>query len=233
MIARESERLEPTLQYRLGTEIVRVPRRVINQRKDAYRRVGYEARFRLDAALESLDLELARSFFARTPVAGPITDALRHYRLIARDRSQWRLTNAALLLFARRRHIHSRDGTGIRLFRVEAAKRRRGPRRHVTLLARIEPPIARAVSEALRVCRDAGYPEFAWKEGLVNAVAHRDYEIGNRGIEVRFYDDRLEITNPGGLVPPASKYTLSSGRPSHAARQSAPRRRAGRGGPHA
>lgn len=212
----DSARLGSVLPYRMGTEVVRVPERVINQRKDAYRRVGYDGRFRCDALVESLDLELARSFFERTPVAGrPVTDALRHYRLIARERSGWRLTNAALLLFARRSGVHSRLRAGIRLSRVAGAKRRR---LEVTLLARIDLPIAQAVREALRVGRDTEYPEFAWKEGLVNAVAHRDYEIWNREIEVRLSDDRVEITNPGGIAPPASQHVLSSGRPSHAAR---------------
>lgn len=218
-IVGDSERLGSVLPYRMGTEVVRVPERVINQRKDAYRRIGYDGRFRRDALFESLDLDLARSFFERTPVAGrPFTDAVRHYRLIAQERSGWRLTNAALLLFARRSGVHSSFRGGIRLFRVAGAKQRRRRQRHVTLLARIAPPIARAVREALRVGHGAGYPEFCWKEGLVNAVAHRDYEIGNREIEVRFHDNGLEITNPGGIVPPASQHVLNSGRPFHAAR---------------
>jgi len=43
------------------------------------------------------------------------------------------------------------------------------------------------------------YPEFAVREALVNAVAHRDYRLRGRRIEVRKYADRLEIISPGGL----------------------------------
>lgn len=43
------------------------------------------------------------------------------------------------------------------------------------------------------------YPMAAVREALVNAVAHRDYRLGGRRIEVRMYDDRLEVTSPGGL----------------------------------
>lgn len=43
------------------------------------------------------------------------------------------------------------------------------------------------------------YPRFAVREALVNAVAHRDYRIRGRRIEIRMYSDRLEIISPGGL----------------------------------
>ena len=43
------------------------------------------------------------------------------------------------------------------------------------------------------------YPRFAVREALVNAIAHRDYRIKGRRIEVRMYADRLEIISPGGL----------------------------------
>lgn len=43
------------------------------------------------------------------------------------------------------------------------------------------------------------YPRFAVREALVNAVAHRDYRVRGRRIEIRMYADRLEVISPGGL----------------------------------
>ena len=44
------------------------------------------------------------------------------------------------------------------------------------------------------------YPEFAWFEGIVNALTHRNYSIRGEHIKVLIFDDRLEILSPG-LLP--------------------------------
>ncbi len=43
------------------------------------------------------------------------------------------------------------------------------------------------------------YPEVAFREALINAVAHRDYGLEGSFIQVRLFADRLEIQSPGGL----------------------------------
>jgi ATP-dependent DNA helicase RecG len=44
------------------------------------------------------------------------------------------------------------------------------------------------------------YPELACREALINAIAHRDYSIEGRGVEVRVFSDRLEVSSPGALL---------------------------------
>lgn len=56
-----------------------------------------------------------------------------------------------------------------------------------------------AVVKGLQRQEQTEYPSTAVREALVNAVAHRDYRITGRGIEIRMYTDRMEITSPGGL----------------------------------
>ena len=62
--------------YRVGAQILREPQELINQRKQALRAVGYEQRFRMEARLADLDLELAEQFLQRTPVGSrPVEEA--------------------------------------------------------------------------------------------------------------------------------------------------------------
>ena len=43
------------------------------------------------------------------------------------------------------------------------------------------------------------YPERALFEGVINAVAHRDYYLDGTQIQIDMYKDRLEISSPGGF----------------------------------
>ena len=45
----------------------------------------------------------------------------------------------------------------------------------------------------------AEYPEVAYREAIVNAVGHRDYELEGAFVQVRFFADRMEVQSPGGL----------------------------------
>lgn len=56
-----------------------------------------------------------------------------------------------------------------------------------------------SVINGLRREEQPEYPLPAVREAVVNAVAHRDYRLAGRRIEVRMFDDRLEIISPGGL----------------------------------
>ena len=49
-------------------------------------------------------------------------------------------------------------------------------------------------------------PLDVFREALINALAHRDYYEQGAFTNVEVYDDRIEITNPGGLLPLVAKH---------------------------
>ncbi len=56
------------------------------------------------------------------------------------------------------------------------------------------------VMSGLRRIEINQYPSNAIREAVINAVAHRDYSIADSFINVRLFDNRLEIISPGRLV---------------------------------
>ena len=50
-----------------------------------------------------------------------------------------------------------------------------------------------------RFVTEPEYPEFAWKEIIVNAIAHRDYSIKGTDIQIKMFDDHITVESPGTL----------------------------------
>ncbi|WP_437338403.1 ATP-binding protein [Sorangium sp. So ce394] len=142
------------------------------------------------------------------------------------------LRRGAELLFAIDGPDH--PNAGVRIFRVVGTERRLGAEHNVEERPRIEgnlgqvlPAVFAAIDGLVRrPSRLIGnrfravpeYPDFSWKEAILNAVAHRDYTTEGRTTEVWFFDDRLEVTNPGGLVPDIALEDLLSLRRVHVSR---------------
>ena len=124
------------------------------------------------------------------------------------------LRRAAELMFACSGPDH--PNAGVRIFRVIGTERRTGPEHNVEERPRIEGNLPLVIETAWSVIaslmrhpsRLVGtqfkpvpeYPEFSWKEALLNAIIHRDYSIEGAGNEVWLFDDRMIVSSPGGLV---------------------------------
>jgi ATP-dependent DNA helicase RecG len=166
-------------------------------------------------ALDDLDRVLiARARQGAGLAAWSDEDYLLKRKLADRRGDHIQLRRAAELLFARLGPDH--PNAGVRIFRVIGAERRTGPEHNVEERPRIEGNLPSVIEEAATVVggllrrpsRLLGtrfrpvpeYPEFSWKEALLNAVAHRDYGVEGAGTEIWLFEDRMEITSPGGLV---------------------------------
>jgi ATP-dependent DNA helicase RecG len=70
------------------------------------------------------------------------------------------------------------------------------------------PTVARFQTGRLQRQDETLYPLDAVREGLVNALVHRDYAISGSTVRVYIYPGRLEIMNPGSLPTGITPETL-------------------------
>lgn len=161
---------------------------------------------------ESLDEYLAKREARGAAKVGPLNTLL--FEIGAIDPSG-RPTVAGILLFARNpRAFLPQSGVVFVKFpstepRSEAGGAGYGRRDEVSgPLARVVERTWNVIWEEMRVGAVVNglqreelteYPPFAVREALVNAVAHRDYRLRGRRIEVRMYSDRMEVISPGDL----------------------------------
>lgn len=61
-------------------------------------------------------------------------------------------------------------------------------------------PQSEIVEQALRKKRTV-YPEIALREIIANALIHQDFSVMGAGPLIEIFDDRIEVSNPGSLLP--------------------------------
>lgn len=61
-------------------------------------------------------------------------------------------------------------------------------------------PHSEVIQQSLRT-EVSVYPEIALRELIANALIHQDFSITGAGPMIEIFEDRIEFTNPGGLLP--------------------------------
>ena len=177
----------------------------------------YEDECNLDAKLTDLDEELLAKYKERIGAAGLSDEQVLQARGFLVDwHGEQHLTHAAVLLFAKN-IIRFYPTCRVRFLRYEGETAGTGIRMNLVKDINVELPILRMVEKAQEVVGAQlreftsldpatgkfrtvpEYPEFAWQEGLINAITHREYAMRGEYIRVSMYDDRLEIQSPGRL----------------------------------
>ena len=169
-----------------------------------------------DAGLDDLDLGFVREFTSRIGYRKSPEEYLRENKEFLSERSgEEEVSAAAMLLFGKNpKHFFPR--ARIRFVRYEGTEARVGARMNVIKDVMFEGRILQVTEKALefvgsqikertylgadtRFVTEPEYPEFAWKELIINAVAHRDYSIKGTDIQIKMVDDRITVESPGTL----------------------------------
>ena len=222
--------------YRSHDQVVQLAETAINAIKQRGFIESAEARIAQKRSLRDLDQGLISRAIKGAGLEGvSIEDYLVETRRLAdRHGKSVVFREAALLLFARDPSKIDHPNASVRVFRVQGTARRTGREHNVQELSRCEGNLVQVLEGARKLLGTViqksarlhdlffrempEYPTLAWQEALVNAVAHRDYGIQGRSVEVWLYDDRMEVVSPGGLLPEVRLEDLQARRAVHASR---------------
>jgi ATP-dependent DNA helicase RecG len=197
----------------------------------------YDRQFVDNATTKDLDIALIQ-ILVNSVAKGlgmSFEKCLQHLELAEYDGSRLKFRKAVLLLFAKDiTQWHPR--CQVRILKIDGIKLLGGKEYNVVHDEPVTNNILKLIEESwdrIRVqltqtkfSSDALfkpqilYPEYACREALINAIAHRDYSIEGAGIEVHIYNDRLEFISPGGLISSISIEDINQNRGVHQSRNS-------------
>ncbi|MBI5669008.1 MAG: putative DNA binding domain-containing protein [Chloroflexi bacterium] len=178
---------------------------------------SFETEIARGAGLGDIDWNKAKMYVANLSGMGDISveKALLKRGCLVEYDGALRPTNAGILLFGKepQRHLRGADITAARFAGSTMSD-------HFTrqdILGTLPDQIKRAemflidhlrkgVQLGQTMARDEQfeYPLEAARELVVNAVAHRDYQITGDGIRLFLFNNRMEVTSPGGLPGPVT-----------------------------
>lgn len=177
----------------------------------------YEDEINREATLEDLDSVLLKEYKEKILASNLTDEQVLKARgfLITKDKKKY-LTNAGVLLFAKN-ILQFYPNCRIRFLRYDGDSMEVGKKINIIKDISLDFPLLKIIQETknivslqlrdfLLLSKESGkfitipeYPEFAWLEGIVNAVTHREYAFQGNYITIAMYNDRLEIISPGKL----------------------------------
>lgn len=166
-----------------------------------------------DSSIEDIDLELVKSYRKNMDLTNStLEDILKSRNFIKKGF----LTNACVLLFAKEPTKYLPQAR-LKFIRYDGVKANVGTEINIIKEKTFDKAIPKIIMEVKEFIKtqlrefqyldgEEGnfksmpeYPEFAWFEGIVNALTHRNYSIRGEYIRFIMFDDRIEIHSPGKL----------------------------------
>lgn len=165
-----------------------------------------------DADFSDLDIELLEEYKRHLNSTSALDEILYARNLMNKS---GQITNAGILLFGKNPSRYFPNAR-IKVLKYDGTTQKTGSQINIIKEFQLEGAIPKIITQARQVVAsqlrefqtldDNGnfvkmdeYPEFAWFEGIVNAVTHRSYAFLGDYIRVSIYDNRLEIFSPGKL----------------------------------
>lgn len=175
----------------------------------------FEAEIIIDSTLDDVDLDMVELYKRKIGTEIPWEQVLKARGFLREKQGGLHLTKAGMLLFGKRPTVYL-PGARVRVLKFEGNNFQLGTEMNIIKDKTFDACLYKTIEQAkvfinsqLREFTHLNqngvfetvpeYPEFAWYEGLVNAVVHRDYSNNGEHTTIKLFDDRLEICSPGRL----------------------------------
>lgn len=175
----------------------------------------FEAEIIIDSSINDIDLDMVELYKNRLNTELSAEQILKARGFLREKQGGVYLTKAGMLLFGKNPTVYL-PGARVRVLKFEGNNFQVGTEMNIVKDKTFDSCLYKTIEQArdfissqLREFTHLNqegifetvpeYPEFAWYEGLVNAVTHRDYSNSGEHITIKLFDDRLEISSPGKL----------------------------------
>ena len=194
---------------RLGSTNRQADRELIAELRRSAEGISFDELPMPGLSIDDLDLETAREMFGQERSLGE--NELHTLKLVTQDQGKLVPTKGAILLFGKERERHFSDAW------VQCGRFVGRDKADIFDHAELHDHLPQAVDSIMlflkkHAMRGADFSEFrrkdVWsiplgilREVVINALVHADYSQRGAPIRVAFFDDRIEVENPGMLLP--------------------------------
>lgn len=178
--------------------------------------ISYEDQIVMESSIDDIDEEMVEVYKEAIGANDKsCIDVLKAKRFLLKRKDEEHLTNAGVLLFSKNPTLFF-PCARVRIIKYEGLLMQTGEDLNIVKEEIFELPLYKLIKEVQKFIKSQlrefshldkngsfekvpEYPEFAWLEGLTNAVVHRNYAMLGEHIKIFIFDDRMEIRSPGKL----------------------------------
>ena len=201
--------------YREGDSSIKLTLEQIRSLEYDRRERDFEGEILIDTSIEDIDLEMVELYKQKIDTDISNEQLLKARGFLKEKDGDLHLTKAGILLFGKNPSVYL-PGARVRVLKFEGNTFQLGAEMNIVKDRTFDSCLYKTIEKAKEFINSQlrefthlnpngifetvpEYPEFAWYEGLINAVIHRDYSNNGDYITIKLFDDRLEIKSPGKL----------------------------------
>lgn len=188
-------------------------------------KASFELQEAIGATIDDLDNNLLEKYKETVGLVETDTKDILVGRDLAKDKEgKLSLNMAGILLFGQKPERWV-ERARIRFLRYEGTTEKPGKEYNVTKDTSLYGPLPKQLQQIYdllgntlreftvldnsgRFMTQPEYPEFAWKEILINAVVHRSYLMRGADIQVKMFDNHLDVISPGLFPGPVNEKNI-------------------------